>query len=937
MKRRLFSLILCVVLITTFFAGCNRNTAKVGLTTKFTPRAQLVVAANPVFVYEDDNVVAPINDIKKAIDNDISSATITSLSETDWSWITRDGENWKKRPLYGVEKWKSGTGAKAKDLRVYSFSQDGTISVASYNTKNVSVETYSEELSQYGILLSVGAKTQEAFCYTVPTDGTITIPEGTFTAIQKVGSVKTGFLAEDGTGRSAVVSIQVNSKVLYHGQLCNSVAGDGTAVTQLTYPTLENINVTAGDTVTINLILNARVNKDEDVSSPEDTEDDAQDTEDDYSDWTDTDSQDNSSSDNSSSDKDNSSKDEEKIPKKIPLITGYDATFKILRSSDLSGTSLQNVVLTRINMEKILGAEVILYDDETTEANSDYEIIIGESNRPESEKVYKELKSYRAGHAADYIIRMVGKKLVIAATTDYSLENAINYFMENYCKDDRASVPSDLNVVHRPDMYTIMLGDNNIASFAIRTERFPSVITVNAAKDIQNWIIEKTGYTVSRTTDQTKSDLEILVYSTARSGYKNYNFRTLATENMAESIGIDDCNNYKITFDSKKLYINAGSTTAANFAVQELLKEFEKTAKNGKVQISKGYKKTGAYKDGEYTLSNGYGLTWNDEFTGDYDDGTRLDRNKWELYHEVNLGTKYEISKVFKKFGISNLDEFKNKFKGNWITGDYSFSIKGNVISGTVPEGYIMNGINNTTCMEGKDGNFYIDNNALKMMGRPIEGPSDPMYDGVSSYMNSEICTNNTMLFRYGIYESRTIMEMDKCLNGHDWLNAQQGSGNISAGDYAPEIDLAENFGMDNTSVRNMHTWVHGNAAGHVSHNSNGDMGGVTWDKLPDGEKFSDTYHHWGVEWTPDYLAFLIDGEPTQIVEINNTTFAAFHEYVQVLKTCLMGNDLYNINNMIPLYVYDDIDEINSLTAETYTDFVRIYQKDDDVYGLKTR
>lgn len=937
MKRRLFSLILCFVLTAALFAGCNRNTAKVGLTTKFTPKAQLVVAANPVFVYEDDTVVAPINDIKKAIDNDISSSTITSLSKTDWSWITRDGENWKKRPLYGVEKWKSGTGVVNNKLRAYSFSQDGTISVASYNTKNLSIETYSDELAQYGILLSVGAKSQEAFCYTVPTDGIINIPEGTFTAIQKVGSVKTGFLAEDGTGRSAVVSIQVNSKVLYFGQLCNSTAGDGEAVTQLTYPELENINVTAGDTVTINLILNAKVNKDDDVSNPEDTEEDVQDTEEDYSDWTDTDFQDDSSSDNNSSDKENSSTDVEKIPEKIPLITGFDATFKILRSSDLTSTSLQNVVLTRINMEKILGAEVFLYDDETTEANLDYEIIIGETDRPESKKVYKELKNYRAGHAADYIIRMVGKKLVIAATTDYSLKNAISHFMDNYCKNDSSSVPSDLNIVHRPEMYTIMLGDNNIASFAIRTERFPSVITVNAAKDIQNWIIEKTGYTVSRTTDQIKSDFEILVYSTARSGYKNYNFRTLATENMAKSIGIDESNEYKITFDGKKLYINAGSATAANYAVQQLLKEFEKTANNGKVKIAKGYKKTGTYKDGAYTLSNGYGLTWNDEFKGDYDEGTRINRNKWEFTTEVSPGTKYEISKIFKKFGLSSLDDLKKKFKGNWITGDYSFSVKGNVVSGTVPEGYVMNGIYNCVSMESKEGNLYIDDNALKMIVRPVEGSSDLMYDGVSSYVIPEINTNNTMLFKYGIYETRVIMPLKKCLGANEWLNSQQGSANISSGDMMPEIDLGESFGKENTYVHNLHTWVHGNAAGHISHGDTGGMGNRPWAQLPKGEKFSDTYHHIGVEWTPEYISFLLDGEPIQIIEINNTTYASFHNYVQILKGITLGNDMYNIDNMNPLYAYDDIDEINNLRGDYFADYVRIYQKDDDVYGLKTR
>lgn len=922
MKKRLISLILCTSVVISLFSGCN-NTAKVGIT-KFSPKAQLVVAANPVFVYEDKTVVAPVNDIKKAIDNDISSATITSFSETDWSWITKDVENWKKRPVYGVEKWNSGTNAKSKELNAYKFSQDGTVSVANYNTKNVSLEAYSGEgLSQFGILLSAGVKTQEALCYTVPKDGTLSIPEGTFTAIKKVGNIKTGFLAEDGTGRSAVVSIQVNSKVLYYGQLCNSVAGDSTAVTQLSYPALENINVTAGDTVTINLILNAKVNKDNDVSAPEDTQDDAgkNSNENIYSD--------------SVNDENSSGDEEEVIPDKIPLINGYDATFKLLRSSALSGSILQQAVLMRVDMEKTLGTEIFMYDDETTEANSEYEIIIGECDRPESKKVYNELKDYRAGHAADYIIRMVGKKLVIAATTEYSLENAINYFMDNYCKDDTAVVPSNLNYVYRPDMYTIMLGDNNIASFAIRTERYPSVLTVKAATDIQNWIIEKTGYTVSRTTDQTKSEYEILIYATARSGYENYNFRTLTSEELADSmnLGYED---YKITFDGKRVYINAGSVSAANFAVQDLLKEFEKSAKHGKVQIAAGYKKTGTYKSKQYSLSDGYGLTWNDEFTGDYDAGARLNRNKWGATNEVVRGSYYELSKIYDKWGISSLNQLENKFKGNWITGDYSFNLKGTVYSGTVPDGYVMDGFYKTTAVESKEGTLYIEDNALKIISRKIENTSDPLYDGVSSHSIVELDTNTTMNFKYGIFEMRTINPVKKSLTGNIWLNSPQGTGSYNTGDIIPEIDLCESFGEDNKYIHNLHTWTFGDESGHISHGDSGGMGNRPWAELPEGENFFDTYHHVGVEWTPEYITFFLDGEPIQTIEINNTTYAAFHNYVQILMGIGIGNDSYSGSN-IPLYQYSDADEINELRGDMYVDYVRVYQKNDGLSDIKTR
>lgn len=919
MSKHIISILLCVALIATLFSGCDSNTAKVDVDVKKPKaKAQLVVAANPIIVYDDDSVAAAVNDIKKAIDSDRKNATLSSLAESDWSWITNIGTKWKKRAVYGVESWKNGAGTPSKNLNSYIFSADGTISVSSYNTKNTSLAAYGEnEFPQYGLLLSVGGKTQDAICYTVPKDGVISIPDGTVTAVQAVDKIETGFLAEDGTARSAVFAIMVNEKTVYYDQLCNSSV-NGEACTQVTYSGLENIKVTAGDTITFSVILNARANKTDDITQPDEIIPNNNNN------------RNNNSKPNSGSSSDTSKTDNEAIPKNISFIDGYDARFKLIRSNEISATSLQNVVIFRTSMESTLGAEVFMYDDETHAATNDYEILIGECNRDESKAVYDDLINYRANHAADYIIRMVGKKLVIAATTDYALSNALNYFSENLCKSDSSSIPSSLNYIHRPKMNTVMLGDSNIGSYAIRTERYPSFMTVSAAKDIQNWVMENTGYTIVRTDDRTVSTNEILLYSTSRSGYKDYNFRTLASENLAENIGLKT-SEYKVSFNGKKLYIKAGSVSAANFAVQSFIGDMNGKLKNGDIKITSSYIKTGTYKQKDYSLSNGYGLTWADDFTGDYDTGARFNKNNWSTVSGVNEGATYQLSRLYKKWGISSVNELMKKFTGNWITGTYSY----NGVAGTVPDGKIMNGFIKTVGSESKNGTLYIENNAMKLIARRVTDPSDPLYDGSVSEVGAGLQSKMTMNFKYGVFETRLINPAKSSISTAVWLNAYSG-GTSQKGDLNPEIDLCETFGHDNMYVHNLHTWEYGNEDGHIDHALVGDLGARPYIRPDTGEYLYDSYHTMGVEWTPEYISFLMDGEPVQTIEINNTRFSAFHKWVYADLSCSTSNNGYYGDN-VALYAYDDADAVNNLRGDMYVDYVYLYQKNDSNYGLKTR
>ena len=65
-----------------------------------------------------------------------------------------------------------------------------------------------------------------------------------------------------------------------------------------------------------------------------------------------------------------------------------------------------------------------------------YEILVGNTNRPESKAAMVYLYDNGMGRYQDYIICTMGKKIVINAITDEAVENAVNYFVENFVKTE---------------------------------------------------------------------------------------------------------------------------------------------------------------------------------------------------------------------------------------------------------------------------------------------------------------------------------------------------------------------------------------------------------------------------------------------------------------------------------------------------------------------
>ena len=853
MRRRILSVIICIIMVVTIFVGCSKGTAvKVDVVKKDINKAQLVVALNPIFAYDSEDYSLAFNDIKNAIQADNKSATLTSMTNsTNYNWAFRNSESWKYRGIYNLAKWNNGKGAYSKKINAYSFENDGTISLLAYMTKVVDVKSYNGgTIPDYGVILSSSSEKEEAICYTVPKTGNISIPSGTITAVESIDGIKTGFLAEDGTKRSGVIRITVNSKEYWSDILVNSSASeDGTAVTELTYPAIDNIPVTEGDYIFISVQLNAELNKSEDISEPSDIPEN------------------NNNNGNSSNKNDSqvSSTTEDNSIKNLSLIEDYESRFKLIYSEN-AGSEIRKLVTTmREDMEELLEAQQIARGDGFDEVK--YEILIGNTNRKESISVYDELVNARSNHAGDYIVRRVGDKVVIAAVSDYALKLAINYFMENYCKNDKSTIPADLNYIFRENKTTIMLGSTNIASFTIRTEKYPSYMVVSAAKDIREYVLKKTGYLVSIVKGGSAGKNEILIGPNV--------------EGLEE---LTDIQSFKTEFKNNCLKINVGSTTSANYAVQQLLAQIDSG-----VKVDEGYSVSGTYKEKDYSLGNNYALTWYDDFTGDYaKNGDKINTKNWTSMGDTSKGPYYQLDKV--------LDKIENNIGGPWYTHEDDE---------TIPEKYAMEGMQTRPGKEGE--NFFLRDDCLVEITRKC----DTGYEAV------RLTTQNTMNFRYGIMESRFIAATNNGACSALWFNLS-----------ANEIDVYENGGKD-LFIPNLHVWK----PSHIDLNA---TGGMPYLKItpPEGEHFYDTFHYMGFEWTEDYFEFYLDGESICFVDISDSKYDGLRTPTAFKLANGVGTTTYSTGYNPGDYLGENVD---SFYEEQIWDFVRVYQKNEKKTVLRIK
>ncbi len=816
MKKRMIALVSALVMLVVFFTACgNGGTTQGNKPQKSDP--QLVIAANPVVYYDDGTTAVAYSDLNAAMAADSKASTLSSIGDSAWTWAYDNDGTWTDRAVYGFGAWKSGAGAKAKGVFAYSYNEQSSLSLGVYKTKSNELVTYGqEELSEVGVLLSAVPGAEEALLYTVEQDGVITLPAGTFTAIEQVAGVKTGFLAEDGTARSASVRILVNSAQVYSGTLANSTAAaDGVAVTQLSYPQIDDLHVKAGDVVVIAVELDAAANSDDDVTWPTVNEEDN---------WqvVRKSTQVEVEKGGNKIDSDVSADDGS-----IPLIIDYQFTFSVLRDVDRHYDRTRTFVTT---LMRRTGAEVIYGTDSKEDK---YEIIIGDYDaRPESVKIYNEIKSARADNVDDYIIRLVGTKLYIVGANDEALQAAMDYFLATFAKDDKGKIPAKYNYYNKPAHQVYTLAGENIAGYTIRTERYPSLIVQRAAEALQKLVRVECGYALPIKPmnlggkDAGNKEIRIgpmngavnvdRIYDTrfTSDNWQQY-YRSFETDGMLDT----DYGYYRIGFDGKNVEIEGGSSYAVNVGVMQMIADLKShkalaasyAAEDTYVSYYDYQRRTG-YDKVDFSMTDGFGLTYSEDF--DYE-GT--DQEK-----EAEFRKKWKVNTDKTANAASAMYQYRPGVYGNnwWVSAD------------TAGNNYL----------------FEITKKRSTAQG----DANDHGYDAV------RMSAHYNWGFRFGIWETRLVMGTRNGACSAVWSNTETPYMNYNTPWH--EIDVYENYGQD-CFVPCLHAFDAQNQYLSKLADDNIFLRTNSWLEPNAGEHFYDTFHHVSVDWTYDYLNIYFDGK----------------------------------------------------------------------------
>ena len=195
----------------------------------------------------------------------------------------------------------------------------------------------------------------------------------------------------------------------------------------------------------------------------------------------------------------------------------------------------------------------------TGKTNSDNVIYVGEADAAIVNTAKANIT--RPNSYYDYTIITDGKNLAIYATSDYAIELAIDYLIENYTEGGHVAVPDNFAYTSQKTLSDIKIGGNTVDKFTVVSADNLQDIASGLAKDLTL----KTGYTVA--------------YGTSAEGAKI----SLVTTGTGSSIG----NSYTVAYSGSTLTLTAANKITLAYAVPGLLAKLE-----GGLSITDGFSET---------------------------------------------------------------------------------------------------------------------------------------------------------------------------------------------------------------------------------------------------------------------------------------------------------------------------------------------------------
>ncbi len=281
-----------------------------------------------------------------------------------------------------------------------------------------------------------------------------------------------------------------------------------------------------------------------------------------------------------------------------------DSVYRLIRpEGDEAATAVSQLLFKQLKDK--LGTSVRNNSD-SEDGTDVYEILIGNTNRPESKQAKEYLFGKTGGRYNDYVICTVGKKICIYSENPDTLKAAAEYFIANFAKSEGVKGGIAFVKAAEGNFENITVNGVDVGKFDfVRPHYNSSWLTEVEMQEVIDTVYQKTGYKmeIKHDTETTPADYEIIVGDTTREGVEK----------------ITNYDEFKITVKGKKVYINGGSAHATAMGVSEFAKLLK-----GDIKDAASY--TGSYETAmaSYDKSTTFYKTWGDDF-----DGTELDTTKW--------------------------------------------------------------------------------------------------------------------------------------------------------------------------------------------------------------------------------------------------------------------------------------------------------------------
>jgi len=227
------------------------------------------------------------------------------------------------------------------------------------------------------------------------------------------------------------------------------------------------------------------------------------------------------------------------------------AKYTIVRRDEATKEEKNAATTLATDMEAAFGVKLTVVSD--FETATEYEILVGETNRDESAASYDGLK-YN-----DYRISAKGSKIVIAAGCDESLVQAVEYFSSLFEGEKLELKSYEHNATYALDGMTI--GGVKASEYNIV---YASEKQLASAKIIQKAIGERTGERLSIVDQKTdKTEYEIVVGKTSRKTYDKISYYNYEIFNDGKSIYINPYDEYALYAAAEKFSDTVGNMGSA--------------------------------------------------------------------------------------------------------------------------------------------------------------------------------------------------------------------------------------------------------------------------------------------------------------------------------------------------------------------------------------